>query len=156
MVQWHALPLAADLQLHGTVTAENNELTWWPKHQRLQKKMADLLSWIVPLAYAVNEQFLDCLEGVIAFLETTLSGSEHFFQWLWAWFTLGHVLGAVLNHSATRHYVLHVNISTPGWQLHGVESCCPFRRSVLWAERVLLPTVYCLVLINGLIKHSQL
>ena len=70
----------------------------------------------------MDKQLLNCLEGGVAFSETTDNGGEDLLKRLRSWLTLGDVLGAVLQNPLAGHNVLHVYISTPCRQLDWVEA----------------------------------
>ena len=62
------------------------------------------------------------LQQRIVFLETPDDGGEDLLQWLGPRFTLGRILGTILDDLATRNTVLHVHIGTPCRQLDGVKA----------------------------------
>ena len=84
--------------------------------------MACLLGREVSLSYCVDEQLLDCLERGIAFSETLNNSGEDLLEGLRSWFTLSHILGAVLKNSLAGNNVLHIHVSTPCRELDRVEA----------------------------------
>ena len=61
----------------------------------------------------MDQEFLNSLERSVAILETSHNLGKGVFEGLRPWFTLGDVLGAVVNYSTSGDNELHVNICTP-------------------------------------------